>query len=77
MTAAEHRAALNVHDDAQCLSYGVQKGSQPYVDCRMQLERNRAAYAIASRPVRVNVNGAGSGSGGGFFGGMASGMADQ
>lgn len=29
-------------DDAKCLTYGVQKGSQPYVNCRMALEQQRS-----------------------------------
>lgn len=29
-------------DDAACLSYGAQKGSDAYVACRMQLTQNRS-----------------------------------
>jgi hypothetical protein len=29
-------------DDQKCLSYGVAKGSKPYVDCRMELDRQRS-----------------------------------
>ena len=38
MTAQERLAA----DDAKCQSYGAPAGSPGYVNCRMQLEQNRA-----------------------------------
>lgn len=34
------QAALK--DDTQCRSYGVAPGTQPYVDCRMRLDQQRA-----------------------------------
>lgn len=39
MQTAEDRVAK---DDAQCLSYGVPKGSPAYVECRMRLDQQRA-----------------------------------
>jgi hypothetical protein len=38
--AAQIQAA---NDDAQCRSYGVQPGSPPYVQCRMNLDNQHAA----------------------------------
>lgn len=42
-------------DDAKCLSYGVLKGSQPYVECRMQLEQQRSDRnrALMSSPATI------------------------
>lgn len=34
-------------DDAQCLSYGVPRGSAPYVACRMRQDELRAAKQSA------------------------------
>lgn len=49
--AAEYEQARkkeqNEADDAQCRSYGVKPGSQPYVACRMNLANNRQAAEIA------------------------------
>lgn len=39
MQTAEQRVAK---DDAQCLSYGVPKGSPAYVECRMRLDQQRS-----------------------------------
>jgi hypothetical protein len=44
---AEQKKAQNDADDAQCKSYGVKPGSQPYVACRMNLANNRQAAEIA------------------------------
>ena len=41
--------ARMAQDDAKCLSYGVAKGSQPYVQCRMQLDQNRANIAASEK----------------------------
>ena len=41
-TAAETAAA----DDATCRSYGVARGSNNYVACRMNLANNRASQGI-------------------------------
>ena len=32
--------------DAQCQSYGVARGSPPYVECRMRLDQQRADAAF-------------------------------
>lgn len=37
-----HRAAMVRQDDQQCRSYGVPAGSDPYIQCRMQLTQLRA-----------------------------------
>lgn len=42
---AEQRMA---QDDTQCLSYGVPKGSPAYVQCRTQLDQNRANKQAAA-----------------------------
>ncbi len=36
-------------DDSQCRSYGVQPGSQAYVQCRMNIDNNRAAIKASER----------------------------
>lgn len=43
---------LVAEDDAKCLSYGVAKGSPPYVECRMRLEtqRNHRNLVLMSAP---------------------------
>jgi hypothetical protein len=41
--------ARMAQDDAKCLSYGVPRGSQPYVQCRMQLDQNRANIAASEK----------------------------
>jgi hypothetical protein len=35
-------AAINAHDDAQCQSYGAAPGSPSYIQCRMNLDNQRA-----------------------------------
>lgn len=37
-----HHAALARQDDQQCRSYGAPVGSDPYIQCRMQLTQIRA-----------------------------------
>lgn len=53
----ERLAAANAKDDQQCLSYGAQKGSDAYVNCRAQLEGSRrqadAAVSAANRANRA------------------------
>jgi outer membrane biogenesis lipoprotein LolB len=36
-------AAMNANDDAQCQSYGAAPGSPAYIQCRMNLDNQRAA----------------------------------
>ena len=65
---AERAQAMADNDDAQCQSYGAQPGTQAYIQCRMNLDNQRAQMrtAIASQmlsrsappppPATVNVN---------------------
>lgn len=41
-------------DDAKCRSYGAEKGSPPYMQCRMNLDAGRASVraAEAGRPLQ-------------------------
>jgi hypothetical protein len=48
VTAEEMAAQQAAADDAKCRSFGAQPGSKPYLDCRLELERNRANVAAAS-----------------------------
>lgn len=43
--ATEQQIAL---DDAKCRSYGVEPGSKPYIDCRMNLEQSRAVQNLGA-----------------------------
>jgi hypothetical protein len=54
MTAQERVAA----DDRQCQSYGVAPGSQPYVQCRLQLDQQHANQRLvnSTSPVGFVVN---------------------
>lgn len=36
-------------DDARCLSYGTRKGDPAYVQCRMNLDTNRANVTASER----------------------------
>ncbi len=36
-------------DDAKCQSYGVAKGSQPYIECRMLLDKGRSDVRASER----------------------------
>lgn len=42
MSQEQQLALQNSRDDQQCLSYGAQKGSDTYVNCRTQLATNRS-----------------------------------
>lgn len=64
---AERAQAMADNDDAQCQSYGAQPGSQPYIQCRMNLDNQRAqmrtaivsqmlSRPAAAAPSTVNVN---------------------
>jgi len=35
-------------DDTKCRSYGIQPGTQPYVQCRMQLDHDRSTRQTAN-----------------------------
>jgi PBP1b-binding outer membrane lipoprotein LpoB len=40
--AQAQAAAIEANDDAKCQSYGAAPGSQPYIQCRMNLDNQRA-----------------------------------
>ena len=46
--------------DRQCRSYGAQPGSQAYVQCRLQIDQNRANQRLvnSTSPVGMIVNAA-------------------
>jgi hypothetical protein len=48
-TTAERQAREGAADNAACLSYGARRGSDAYVQCRTDLQRNRALDEIATR----------------------------
>lgn len=57
MTREERIAAQEAKDDRQCMSYGAQKGSDAYVNCRTGLSAARTnadAIATNSGPVVCN-----------------------
>ena len=43
----EQAQALAAQDDAQCSSYGADHGSQAYIQCRMNLDNQRAQMRAA------------------------------
>ncbi len=45
---AQYAANAQAQDDDQCRSYGVQPGSPAYVQCRMNLDNQRAGLAQAA-----------------------------
>ena len=44
---AQQAAAVAANDDAQCRSYGAAPGSQVYIQCRMNLDNQRAQMRTA------------------------------
>lgn len=70
MSKEERMAAANAKDDQHCLSYGAQKGTDAYVNCRAQLEASRrqadaavSAARAASGPTNcITTTGYGGGS---------------
>lgn len=40
--AEAQAAAINANDDAKCQSFGAAPGSQAYIQCRMNLDNQRA-----------------------------------
>jgi hypothetical protein len=46
--SAQLAANAQAEDDAKCRSYGVAPGSPAYVQCRMNLDNQRAALARAA-----------------------------
>lgn len=48
-SSADRQAAVIAKDDATCQSYGAEKGSSVYVQCRAQLDRNRTEVRASER----------------------------
>ena len=53
ISVEEARAQRNAVDDADCRSYGARPGTDGYVRCRTDLQRNRSIEQEARRPVIV------------------------
>jgi hypothetical protein len=51
-TLEEQRAQINAMDDARCRELGARRGTPAYIQCRTDLDRNRA---IANQPRTVIV----------------------
>ncbi len=69
MSTEEMRAEQDAHDNAACIAYGARPGTDSYVKCRTDLDRNHAIAASAP-PVVVAGPYMGPGFGYGFgFGG--------
>ena len=49
--AQAQAAAQAANDDAQCRSYGAEPGSSVYVQCRMNLDNQRAQVAANDRAI--------------------------
>ena len=49
--AQAQAAAQAANDDAQCRSYGAERGSSVYVQCRMNLDNQRAQVAANDRAI--------------------------
>jgi hypothetical protein len=52
-TIEESRAAVDRADDARCQQFGARRGTPGYVQCRNDLERNRAIESANRRPTVV------------------------
>jgi hypothetical protein len=51
---AQAQAAANAaSDDAQCRSYGAEPGSPSYIQCRMNLDNQRAQVAASDRAIAL------------------------
>lgn len=60
---AQQAAQISAADDGQCRSYGAEPGSQAYIQCRMNIDNQRASARAAALsrinpppPQTVNVN---------------------
>jgi hypothetical protein len=51
LTAEEKAQQLAASDDATCLSWGVQRGTPPYVQCRSQLAQQHALADAQRRQI--------------------------
>ena len=47
------KAALDAQDDATCRSYGANKGTQQYFDCRMSLNVQHSQMAMQEQELLV------------------------
>jgi hypothetical protein len=52
-TAGERRADFDRADDARCQQFGARRGTAGYVQCRTDLDRNRAIEESNRRPTVV------------------------
>lgn len=43
------KAEIDAKDDAACASFGAEKGTSAYVDCRLRLTQNRSHEASSRR----------------------------
>jgi hypothetical protein len=50
---AQAAAAVAANDDAQCRSYGAEPGSPSYIQCRMNLDNQRAQVAASDRAAAI------------------------
>jgi hypothetical protein len=50
---AAQQAALNAQDESTCRSYGAQKGTDQYFNCRMMLNTQRNQAALAQQQMTV------------------------
>jgi hypothetical protein len=57
MTREERIAAQEAKDDQKCLSFGAQKGSDAYVNCRTQLSAARSMAPAPRGSVICNTTG--------------------
>jgi hypothetical protein len=51
--AQAQAAATAASDDAQCRSYGAEPGSPSYIQCRMNLDNQRAQVAASDRAAAI------------------------
>jgi hypothetical protein len=58
-TIEERRAEIDRADDQRCQQYGARRGTQAYIQCRTDLDRNRAIETANRRPVVVQTIGVG------------------
>lgn len=47
--SAENAALRGRQDDAKCQSFGAQKGTQAYLQCRLTLEHDRSQVAASAK----------------------------
>lgn len=47
------REDLDAADDSTCQSYGAQKGTEPYFNCRMMLNQQHAQTSVAQQEIQA------------------------